>query len=235
MEKEKEVKEETKEVKSNEPAVTADDIKEGGKDCLEIVKGIFTKPFDVIKKFAVEKKFLTGVIMIVITAIANGLCKIATLKNMYGASSSDGFSTAEILSAMSGNYSGEPDYLEEFFKAFGYGLLEYAAIAVIGYLLITKVLKGKATLKQVVAMAGVSLTVVALAFLVNAGLVYIDSEFVSYIRSYITTLGYIFSVAIFYVCISELAGIDKNKLFLTVAGAFIAGTAAVDLVQKILE
>ena len=241
MEKEKEVKEtkkeekkDTKEVKTNEPAVTADDIKEGGKDCLEIIKGIFTKPFDIIKKFATENKFMAGIIMIVITAIANGLCKIATLKNMYDSGSSN-FSAADLASVLSGKYTGEPDYAEEFFKAFGYGILEYAAIALVGYLLVTKVLKATANWKQLVATTGVALSVVALAFLVNAGLVYIDAEIISYIRSYITTFGYIFSILIFYVSISSLTGIDKNKLFLSVAGAFIGATAVVDLVQKILE
>jgi len=239
MEKTKEVKEEKKEekvVKTNEPAVTADDIKEGGKDCLDIIKGIFTKPFDIIKKFATEKKFLTGAIMILITALAKGLCKVATLKNMYDSSSSSNFSAADLASVLNGNYSAEPDYVEEFFKAFGYGLLEFVAIALVGYLLVTKVLKAtKVTWKQLVAATGVALSVTALAFLVNAGLVYIDEEIVSYIRGYITSFGYIFSILIFYTVISELAGIDKNKLFIAVSGAFIGATAVVDLVQKILE
>ena len=220
MEKEKEVKEEKKVVKESEPAVTADDIKEGGKDCLDIVKGIFTKPFDVIKKFAVEKKFLAGAIMILITALTKGLYTFTTLKNAY--------------SSVSG--INEPDYAEEFFKSFGYGVLEYASIALVGYLLVTKVLKAtKVSCKQLIAAVGVALSVTAVAYLINAGLVYIDEEIVDYIRGYISTFGYIFSILIFYTVVSELAGIDKNKLFLSVSGAFIGATAVVDIVQKVLE
>ncbi len=244
MEKEKEVKEtkkeekkETKEVQTNEPAITADDIKEGGKDCLDIIKGIFTKPFDVIKKFATEKKFLAGAMLMIIAALAKGLYKVTTLKNMFDSSSSSNFSSADIASVLNGNYGlKEPNYAEEFFKSFGYGLLEYVAIAIIGYFVVTKLLKAtKVTCKQLVAATGVALSVTALAFLVNAGLVYIDEEIVSYIRGYITSFGYIFSILIFYTVISELAGIDKNKLFIAVSSAFIGATAVVDIVQKILD
>ena len=158
--------------------------------------------------------------MILITALAKGLYTFTTLKNAY--------------SSVSG--IAEPDYAEEFFKSFGYGVLEYAAIALVGYLLVTKVLKAtKVTCKQLVAAVGVALSVTALAYLVNAGLVYIDEEIIDYIRGYISTFGYIFSILIFYTVISELAGIDKNKLFISVSGAFIGATAVVDIVQKILD
>ena len=100
---------------------------------------------------------------------------------------------------------------------------------------VAKVLKGKATLKQMIAAVGISLSVVILANLANAGLVFIDEEFVSYIRTYLTSFAYIFSILILYYGIKGVAEVDKNKLFLSVASISVIATACWDIIDKIID
>ena len=59
------------------------DLKESSIDCLNVFKKIFTKPFEAIKDFVCDNKFIAGIIMIVVAALTTGIYKIATLKSMY--------------------------------------------------------------------------------------------------------------------------------------------------------
>ena len=62
------------------------DIKGSLMECVNVFKKIFTKPFDAIKEFVSENKFIAGIIMVVISALSTGIYKIATLKNVYSSS-----------------------------------------------------------------------------------------------------------------------------------------------------
>jgi hypothetical protein len=233
----KEEKSTTKEVVE----VEAVDMKESFMDCLGILKKIFVKPIETVKEFVVENKFVTGIIMIVLTAIASGLNKIATLKSMYGASSGSRFNANDlsdyINSALSGGSFGpaKPDYFKEFMTTFAYNLVEYAVIALVGYLVITMLFKGKATIKEMFSVVGVAFSAVLVAYLLNSILVFIDGEVVGYIRSYVTTFGSIFSYLLIYEGIKKISGIDKEKLFLSVASMCIFATCVIDILHKIFK
>ena len=216
------------------------DFKQSCKDCLEVVKGIFTKPFDVIKSFVCENKYVAGIIMIVITALSSGLYKIATLKNIYSSSSASSFNTSDLSSLLSSALSGdlstkEPEYLKEFMTTFATNLVEYALIALLGYLVISKLFKGKASIKEMLTAVGVSLAVVLVANLLNSILVFVDAEFMGYIRSYIATFASITSILVLAGAVNQVAGIDKNKLFVSVASMSIFATAVMDIVQKLFD
>lgn len=216
------------------------DIKESFMDCVNAFKKVFTKPMDAIKEFVCDNKFIAGIIMILVTAITNGLYKIATLKSMYSASSSDSFNLSDfsslLNSALSGNnISTEPEYFKEFFTSFATNLVEYCLIALVGYLIISKILKGKATWKQVITAVAISLSVVLTANLINSVLVFIDGNFIGNIRSYIASFASILSVLILYKSIDEVAGIDKNRIFISVASMSVFATIIIDIVKKIFE
>lgn len=227
---------ETQTTKKEVATTSTVDVKECGMDCLNAVKGVFTKPFDAIKEFVSDNKLVSGIIMIVLAAISSGLYKIATLKNAYSATSDSGFNMNELVNLFSGgNYSAKPDYAKEFFTEAGTQLVIFALIALFGYLVVTKLLKGNATWKQMVTAVAISLSVVLLGNLVNSVLVFIDAEVISYIRTYITSFAYIFSILILYYGIKEVAEIDKNKLFLSVASASVLAQACWDIIDKIFD
>lgn len=217
-------------------------VKESFMDCVNVFKNIFTKPFDAIKEFVCENKFIAGIIMVVAAALSTGLYKLATLKNLYSSSSSAGsFNAGDfkdlINSALSGGNlaTAEPEYLKEFMTTFATNLVEYALIALIGYLIISKLFKGTASIKQMVAAVGISLSVVLAANLVNSVLVFIDGEFIGNLRSYLASFASILSTLILYASVKHVSGVNENKLFVSVASMLVFATIAMDLVQKILN
>lgn len=216
------------------------DMKESFMDCVDVFKKIFTKPMDAIKNFVCENKYIAGIIMIVVAALSTGLYKIATLKNMYSASSADSFTASDFTdllnSALSGGLSSaEPEYLKEFMTTFVTNLAEYALIVLIGYLIISKLLKGTASWKHIVTAVGISLSVVLAANVLNSVLVFIDGEFIGNIRSYIVSFTSILSILILYKSVKEVAGVDQNKLFVSVASMSVFATVVVDVVQKLFD
>lgn len=218
------------------------DVKESLMDCVNVFKNIFTKPFDAIKSFVCESKFIAGIIMVVVAALSTGLYKLAVLKNLYSSSSSAGsFNSGDLSDLISSALSGgslsvaEPEYLKEFMTAFATNLVEYALIAVIGYLIISKLFKGTASIKQMVAAVGISLSVVLAVNLLNSVLVFIDGDFIGNLRGYLASFGSILSMLILYASVKHVAGVNENKLFVSVASMSVFATVAMDLVQKILN
>ena len=220
--------------------VQTTDMKESFMDCLDVIKTVITKPIDTIKEFVSENKYITGIIMLVLTALSTGLYKIATLKNIYSAKSPDAFNTndfADLLNtALSGGtFKNEPEYLKEFMTTFAYNLAEYALIAVIGYFVITKLFKGTITIKEMFSVVGIALAVTLCANLVNSILVFIDGEAIGYIRSYVLSFGSIFSYLLIYEGTKKVSDIDKEKVFLSVASMCIFATAVIDIFHKIFN
>ena len=236
VEKKKEEPIKKEEKKSEGPSIEAEDIKKAGTDCLNAIKNIFTKPFEAIKDFVSESKLIAGIIMILLTVASAGLYKIAAINNAVSSKSTEGLNANELVNIFYGNtISNKPDYANQFFQEAGVQLAIIALTVVFGYIIITKVLKGNATIKQMITAVALSVCVVLLGNLVNSGLVYIDEEFVGYIRTYISTFANIFSILILYYGIKEIAGIDKNKLLLAVASITIAATACWDIIDKIID
>ena len=216
------------------------DIKESGMDILNTLKGIFVKPFDTIKNFVVENKFITGIIMIVLAALSSGLYEIALLKSMHSSKSASGFNSSDFSGLMdsilnNGSYSSKPDYFKEFINEFFTNLGLYALIVVIGWLIISKVFKKTTSIKEMVQAVAVSLSAVLCAYLVNSILVFVDAEVVGYIRGYIFDFGNIFMYLIMAVSIKEIFKIDNSKLFLSVVSVFIASQACLDIILKIFK
>lgn len=218
--KEEEVKEESRpvEVASTPVKTSSIDFKECGKSGLNAIKNIFCKPFDAIKEFVTDSNFITGIIMIVVAALSMGIYELATLKRMYD-----------------GNSYYKPEYLKEFFTTFGESLLQYALLAVFGYLLITVIFKGKATIKQMISAVGLSLSFVIVAYLASSILIFIDADVINYIISYIHIFADIYTYLILFVAIKEVGQIDKNKLFLATACMFVLAKMGMDIYLKIFK
>lgn len=220
---------------------TTVDVKESLMDCVNVFKKIFTKPFEAIKEFVCENKFIAGIIMTVVAAISTGLYKIATLKNMYSSSKSiDSFTANDFSDLLSNAFSGnlgtsQPEYLKEFMTSFAMNLAEYALIIILGYLIISKLFKGTTSIKEMVTAVAISLSVVLVANVLNSVLVFIDGEFIAHVRVYVSSFAGIMSTLILYGSVKQVAGIDSNKLFVSVASMSVFATIVMDLVQKLFN
>lgn len=220
-----------------ETTSTQINIKESLMDCVNVFKNIFIKPVEAIKEFVCDNKFIAGIIMIVVAAISTGLYRIAELKNSSSVLDTDAFNVGKILnSALSGSsFSTEPEYFKEFLTTFATNLVEYALIVLIGYLIISKLLKGKATWKQMVTVVAISLSIILTANLVNAVLLFIDGSFMENIRSYIASFASILSTLVLYKSVKEVAGVDTNKVFMSVASMSVFATVVIDIAMKIFK
>lgn len=218
-------KEKKNEAKNSEKKVEVSniDFKESALDCVNVFKTIITKPVDTIKDFVVDNKFVSGIIMILVTAITAGIYKLATLKSVYDQVNIGYFK------------SPKPEYLKEFFTTCGNDLLRYALIVAIGYLIINKCLKGKTSVKQMINAVAISLSLVLVVNLVNSILVFIDGEAITYIRSYLFSFSAIFSYLVLYKSIKETSSVDQNKLFVSVASIAVLATVVIDVLDKLFN
>lgn len=229
--------------KKEEKVVTVEqeDIKTSFMSCLEVFKGIFTKPIDTIKSFVCENKFIAGIIMVVFAAISAGIYKLTLLKNIYTSKNADSFTASDLTDMLNNVLQGgglkaaEPEYFKEFLTTFITNFAEYALIVGIGYLIITSILKGKATIKEMVTAVGISLSVIIAANLLNSIVVFIDGEFFAHLRIYIASFGTILSTLILYGSVKQVAGIDNNKLFMSVASMSVLATVVIDIFQKLFN
>ena len=216
------------------------DIKESLMDCVNVFKKIFTKPVEAIKEFVCDNKLVAGIIMIVLAAITSGLYKIATLKNMYSSSSADSFNLNDFSSLLQGALSGnldaaKPDYLKEFFNAFLNNFVEYAVLALVGYVIVSMLFKGKASWKQMVTAVALSVSVILVGNAINSILVFVDGEFIGYLRGYVSSFASVLSMLILFSSVKEVAEIDNNKLFISIASMSVVATAAIDVVNKLFN
>lgn len=211
------------------------DIKESFMDCLDVVKNIFTKPFEAIKKFVCEEKYVAGIIMTVMAALSAAICKIATIKSVESSNSASSLNLNDIYNLYKGSSSNEPEYLKEFMTTFAKTFAEYALIIVIGWLVVTKLFKGTASFKEMINAVAVSLATVLVAYLLNSILVFIDGEVIGYIRSYVSSIGYILSILVLCGALKEKSGVDSNRLYISVAFMSVGATMVMDIFNKIFN
>ena len=213
-------KEVTKKETTNQSNI---DFKGAFADCVAAIKSIFTKPVETISNFVSDNKFISGIMFIVMAALARGLQVALQLQHTYSKIKSDYYKPEE------------PKYFDEFFEAFATDLAKYAAIAFIAYLVVTKVLKGTSTWKQTLSATGLSLIVVIGATLINTILFYFDGDLVVYLMGYVSVFSTTLFTILLYEGIKSVANVDKNKLFLALGSILVGAEIVVDLVQKIFD
>lgn len=214
---------------------TSFDIKESFMDCVKIFKNIFTKPFEAIANFVKENKFVSGIIMIVLTAIATGLYQISSIKNGGASADMSIQDLGNMLSAALGMGSSGPNYFKEFMFEFLRNLCVYTSMVFLGWVIVSKLFKGKTTIKEMVNIVGLSLALVFAANLVNAILVMFDGELVSYIISYVFTFATCMMYLLILGGIEKTSKITKEKLFITVTSIIITAEIVADIIAKIIK
>lgn len=168
-----------------------------GNDLASIIKGIFVKPVDTIKKYTNEKYFNLSLILVLIFGLAGALFVISLLKNVVDLS----------FGMMYYTYGNNISYLKLFFIAliemiifvFGYiGLL---------YLVNSVIFKGEKNFKKVFSMYAVTSVISTSGLLISAILMFVNVVLGVIVFSLASALNMLY----IYKGLKELGVSDENK------------------------
>ena len=201
-------------------------------EIVNVFKGIFSKPVDTIKDFISEDKYISGIVLLVLTAISGGIYRIAYLKSTYNPAN-------DLISKLGNYFMGEapakPAYFKEFFKSFGGDVLRYALIVLAFYVIVNTILKLKGSYKQAINVVAISFVALIIANLLKTVLVFSDSTILGYVSSYISTFSYLFEIIVLSYGIKEVTGIDKNKLLYVIPSILISATCVYDILRNLFK
>ena len=168
-----------------------------GNDLASIIKGIFVKPVDTIKKYTNEKYFNLSLILILVFGLAGALFVISLLKNVVDLS----------YGMMYYAYGNNISYLKLFFISliemiifvFGYiGLL---------YLVNSVIFKGEKNFKKVFSMYAVTSVISTSGLLISAILMFVNVVLGVIVFSLASALNMLY----IYKGLKELGVSDENK------------------------
>lgn len=179
------------------------DINEGVNNYINIVKGIFTKPSDIIKEYAKADNFVLGIIAIIINCIISGLCLYFIIDKAFGG-----------LLGLFGGYNSllTGNYSLPFGKIFFMGLfcmaVWFAICALIIFVGANPILKDKMSIKDSFALVGVCSIFTTLTTLCALIFSFISAKF----SIIILLLGALFYLTYLYQGLSDITSINKNRL-----------------------
>lgn len=209
-------KESTNQVSSNTQAVGNIDFNRGLNDYIDIIKGIFTKPADTIKKYSKSNKVLLGIVAMIINCLVSGLFfYFFCSKALSG-----------LMSAFMGGYSSlmSSSYEIPFGRCFLMGIVFmafwFAVCAFVILLIANPILKDKMDIKKVFALVG-SCSV----FTTLTTILAIICTFISIpLTIAVLLIGAGFYLTHLYQGLSDVTNIDKNKLVYVFMPAVAAAT-----------
>ena len=180
------------------------DFNRGLNDYLDIIKGIFTKPADTIKKYAQSNKVLLGIVAMIINCLVSGLFFYFFCKEALGG----------LMSLFMGGYSSllSSSYEIPFGRCFLMGIVFMAfwftVCAFVILLIANPILKDKMDIKKAFALVG-SCSV----FTTLTTILAIICSFISIpITIAVLLIGAGFYLTHLYQGLSDITNIDKNKL-----------------------
>ena len=195
---------------------------------IDIVKGIFVKPIDTIRKYVDDSNMLLGFILMAINSLITGIMVYFLAKESMGLiTSMMGFGSLYSLSSASIEIP--------FFKVVGYVFLimavYFVVLAFVSYLVSNKLFKADTTWKKAVASVGVCSMLTSITSIVAIICIYISMKaFVIVVMlAAVLFLGY------YYHSIKISSDIDENKQGYTfIIALAVALFVALYLLPKIL-
>ena len=186
---------------------------------IEIVKGVFVKPIDTIKKFATSSNFVLGLIALAINCIAKE--SINLISSFTGGYSS--------LLAMSSSID------VPFMKTFLYGILfmavGFSVTALMIYVMVGVIFKDKIDMKKAFSLVGVCSVFTTVTTVVSIILNYISIK----LMMVVLLISGIFYLTHLYQGVQETTEVDKNKLaYVFVPAISVATFVVVYVLPKIL-
>lgn len=201
------------------------DYKEYANTYLDVLKGMFTKPVDTIKKYKKEDNFLFAIIALVINCLVTGLFVYFVAKEAVDS----------IFGFLSLGFDDFGKVDVPFFKVFINGFIFmaswFASAILMIYLVGNKIMKDKITLKESTVLVGTISVFTAVTTLASIILLYISAKLMVYVLLIAAT----FYLTYLYQGLSDSTEIDKNKLaYLFVSTVAVAIYVMVYLMPKIL-
>ncbi len=193
---------------------------------IDIVKKIFCKPVDAIKKYSTENKFSLGIIALVINCIITGIFVYCLLNEASGALGSlFGYS-----SLLSGSIF-KVEFMKTFINGFIFMAVWFVIAALVIYLIANPILKDRVNIKSVFSLLGVCSVFTTITTVVAIICVYISIK-LSFIILLIAALFYLTHL---YQGINEITKVDKNKLaYVFVPAVSVAIFVVVYVLPKIM-
>jgi membrane protein len=219
----KEVKKEVVESKTN-----SFDFNECVNSYIEMVKGIFVKPIDTIKKFATSSNFVLGLIALAINCIVSGIFLYCIAKE-----------SINLISSFTGGYSSllamSSSIDVPFMKTFLYGILfmavGFSVTALMIYVMAGVIFKDKIDMKKVFSLVGVCSVFTTVTTVVSIILNYISIK----LMMVVLLISGIFYLTHLYQGVQETTEVDKNKLaYVFVPAISVATFVVVYVLPKIL-
>lgn len=194
---------------------------------VDIIKGVFTKPVDTIKKYATTDNFILGLICILINCIVSGIFLYCFLgKAISSISSMMGYG-----SLLMGSASIEVPFIKTFFYGIIFMAVGFAVTGAMIYLISNPILKDKVDIKKIFSLIGVCSVFTTLTTVVSIIINYISIK----LMFVILLVAGIFYLTHLYQGISEITKVDKNKLaYVFVPAVSVATFVVVYILPKIM-
>ena len=195
---------------------------------IEIVKGIFTKPVNTIKKFATSDHFILGIIALILNSMISGIFLYCVSKEAMG-------SFTNLMGGYNSLLLGTTSIEIPFFKTFLYGILfmivGFAVTALMIYLIAGSMMKDKIDIKKAFSLVGVCSVFTTVTTIAAILLTYLSIK----IMIVVLLIAGIFYLTYLYQGIEEVTEINKNKLaYVFVPAISIATFVVVYILPKIL-
>lgn len=195
------------------------------------VKGLFVKPVDTMKDNCDDKKFVKGIILNVILAVAGGLFVLALIDSLMSSLTLFG-GYGSIMDG--GYYTADYDAFEVFIKSAGFLFALTFVYSGLLYLVNTVIFKGKGTFKEIYSVFAVSSIVETCGFLLSALLVKIDvTEWA--ICFWPLLAGSVLSTVYKYHMIKFVGPKDENKHGYIYLLSYALYIAAIVIILKVLN
>lgn len=221
-------KEEVKKEVVVESKTNGFDFNECVNSYIEMVKGIFAKPIDTIKKFATSSNFVLGLIALAINCIISGIFLYCIAKE-----------SINLISSFTGGYSSlltmSSSIDVPFMKTFLYGILfmavGFSVTALMIYVMAGVIFKDKIDMKKAFSLVGVCSVFTTVTTVVSIILNYISIK----LMMVVLLISGIFYLTHLYQGVQETTEVDKNKLaYVFVPAISVATFVVVYVLPKIL-
>ena len=199
------------------------DLNRGFNDFIGLIKGLFVRPADTIKKYSQADKWVMGVILLSVNCLISGLLLYFICL---------GYGRVSLLSNI-GSSIFRKSYSVPFIQPFFGGLFGFALwfgiIAMGIFLFANPIYKSKYSIKETFALTGscsIILSMVSIvAILLSLASVTVAISFLS--------IGLLFFLVYLYQGISDLTKLDKNKLIYVYTPAVVVATIFLSIVIKV--